>query len=416
LIYYPPIILREVRMQRWQLSQKELARYGVVQNTIEGHLNVDLAAEELCLSRRQVFRLKRKLEEKGIEGLIHGNRGRASPRRISDRLRDTINYLYQGKYVGFNISHFTEMLEEREGIFICRETVRGILLQKGSYKKKKKYPKHRSWREPMPKEGMMIQFDTSDHDWLEGRGPKMKLIGGIDDASKDVPHAQFALKDSLEANMAVLKTIIEKKGIPLSLYVDRDSKFITTRHGGLDVNIKRNQQKTQMQRAWDELGINVIYAESPQAKGRIERLWGTFQDRLISELRLEGVCSLEEANRYLHTVFLPTHNKKFTRKPRVEEEAYRPIPQGMDLSQILCIKDKRQVQGNNTIGYDTRRYQILPTETRFGFAKAKVEVQKHLDGSIHIFYKGKELPYKLIEPQEERRYASSQTEALLVGV
>ncbi|GAH78245.1 unnamed protein product, partial [marine sediment metagenome] len=142
-------------MQRWQLSQKELARYGVVQNTIEGHLNVDLAAEELCLSRRQVFRLKRKLEEKGIEGLIHGNRGRASPRRIPDPVRDTINYLYQGKYDGFNISHFTEMLAEREGIFISRETVRGILLEKGSYKKKKKYPKHRSWREPMPKEGMM---------------------------------------------------------------------------------------------------------------------------------------------------------------------------------------------------------------------------------------------------------------------
>lgn len=403
-------------MERWQLSQKELARYGVIQNTIEGYLNVDLAAEELCLSRRQVFRLKRRLKEKGIEGLIHANRGRASPKRTKDSLRDTIDYLYQEKYTGFNISHFTEMLEEREEIFMSRETVRGILLEKGSYEKKKKYPKHRSFREPMPKEGMMIQFDTSDHDWLQARGPKMKLIGGIDDATKDVPHAQFALKDSLEANMAVLKTIIEKKGIPLSLYVDKDSKFITIRHGGLHVNIKRDQQKTQMQRAWDELGINVIYAESPQAKGRIERLWGTFQDRLISELRLEGICTLEEANRYLHTVFLPRHNKKFIRKPRVEEKAYRPIPQGMDLSQILCIKDRRQVQGDNTIGYDTRIYQILPTETRFGFAKARVEVQKHLDGTIHIFYKGQEFPFKPIIPQEDERYAPSQKEAFLVGV
>lgn len=143
---------------------------------------------------------------------------------------------------------------------------------------------------------------------------------------------------------------------------------------------------------------------------------GTFQDRLISELRLEGISSLEEANKYLHNVFLPKYNKKFTRKPRVEESAYRPISKGMDLDQIFSIKDKRQIQGDNTIGYDTRRYQILPTETRLGFAKAKVEVQKHLDGSIHIFYKGKELPYKLIEPKEERRYASSQTESLLVGV
>ena len=403
-------------MEKWQLSQKELARYGVIQNTIEGYLNVDLAAEELCLSSRQVFRLKKRLKEKGIEGLIHANRGRASPRRTKDSLRDTIDYLYQEKYTGFNISHFTEMLEEREGIFVCRETVRGILLQKGSYKKKKKYPKHRSWREPMPKEGMMLQFDTSDHDWLEARGPKIKLIGGVDDATKDVPWAKFAYQDSVEENMAVLKEIVKRKGIPLSLYVDKDSKFITTRHGGLHVNIKREQEKTQMQRAWEELGINVIYAESPQAKGRIERLWGTFQDRLISELRLEGISSLEEANRYLHTVFLPKYNKKFTRKPRVEEVAYRSILQGMDLNQILCIKDKRQVQGDNTIGYDTRRYQILPTETRLGFAKARVQVQKHLNGSIHIFYKEQELPHRLIESQEERRSASFQIKALAVAV
>jgi hypothetical protein len=233
---------------------------------------------------------------------------------------------------------------------------------------------------------------------------------------RDVPHAKFALKDSVEENMATFKEIVKGKGIPLSLYVDKDSKFITTRHGGLHVNIKREQEKTQMQRAWEELGINVIYAESPQAKGRIERLWGTFQDRLISELRLEGISSREEANRYLHNVFLPKYNEKFTRKPRVKEGAYRKVPQGMDLNQILCIKEERQVQGDNTIGYDTRRYQILPTKTRFGFAKAKVEVQKHLDGIIHIFYKGEELPYKLIEPQEERRSASPQIEALLVGV
>jgi len=403
-------------MERWQLSQKELTRYGIIENTIEGYLKVDLAAEELCLSKRQVFRLKRKLKKKGIEGLIHGNRGRPSYRRTKDYLRDTIDYLYRGKYDGFNISHFTEMLEERERIFISRETVRGILLEKGSYEKKKRYPKHRSWREPMPKEGMMLQFDTSDHDWLQGRGPKIKLIAGIDDATKDVPYALFALQDSVEENMATFKEIVKKKGIPLSLYVDKDSKFITTRHGGLHVNIKRNQEKTQMQRAWEELGINVIYAESPQAKGRIERLWGTFQDRLISELRLEGISTLEEANEYLHSVFLSKYRRKFTRKPKVEEIAYRPIPKGMDLDQILCIKEERRVQGDHTISYKGRKYQILPTQTRFGFAKARVEVQRRLDGTIHIFYKGEELPFKPIVPVEDERYVPSQMEALAVGV
>jgi len=273
-------------MKRWQLSQKEIARYGVIQNTIEGYLNVGLAAEELHLSKRQVFRLKRKLKKEGIEGLIHGNRGRALPKRTKEYLRDTIDYLYRRKYTGFNISHFTEMLEEREGIFISRETVRGILLEKGSYEKKKKYPKHRSWREPMLKEGMMLQFDISDHDPLEGRGPKIKLIGAIDDATKDVPHAKFALQDSVEENMATSKGIIKRKGIPLSLYVDKDSKYITTRHGGLHVNIKKHQEKTQMQRAWEELGINVIYAESPQGKSEktsLDRINEAF-DRLRKKI------------------------------------------------------------------------------------------------------------------------------------
>ena len=137
-------------------------------------------------------------------------------------------------------------------------------------------------------------------------------------------------------------------------------------------------------------------------------LRGTFQDRLVSELRLEGISSPEEANRYLHSVFLPKYNRKFTRKPKVEETAYRAIPQGMNLDRILCIKEERRVQGDNTISYKGRLYQILPTETRFGFAKTRVEVQKSLDGTIHIFYKGEELPFKPIIPVEHQQYAPSQ--------
>jgi len=403
-------------MERWQLSTKELSRYSVIENTIEGYLKAGQAAEELHLCIRQIFRLKKRLREKGVQGLIHGNRGRSSPRRIPDMLRDRIDYLYRGKYEGFNLSHFTEMLEEREGVAISRETVRRILLKKGSYEKKKRYPKHRSFREPRPREGMMLQYDTSDHDWLEGRGPKIKLMGGIDDATKDVPWATFAYQDTVEENMAVCKRIIKRKGIPLSLYVDKDSKFITTRHGGLHVQIKEHQEKTQMARAWEELGINVIFADSPQGKGRIERLWGTFQDRLVSELRLEGISTLEKANEYLHSVFLSKYNKKFTREPKVEEIAYRAIPEGMDLDRIFCIKQERRVQGDNTISYQGRRYQILPTKTRFGFAKARVEVQRHLDGTIHIWYKGEELPHKPIMFQEEKRYAPSHKIALAVGV
>lgn len=402
-------------MERWQLSLKEIAKYNIIRDTIKGHLRTHQAAKELGLCVRQIFRLKKTLREKGIEGLIHGNKGKPSPRRIPERLRDRVDSLYTGKYDGFNLSHFTEMLEEREGIVLSRETVRGILLKKGSYEKRKKQPQHRSWREPMPKEGMMLQYDTSDHDWLEGRGPKIKLIGGIDDATKEVPWAQFACQDSVEENMATFKRIVEKKGIPLSLYVDKDSKFITTRHGGLHVNVKRHHRQTQMARAWNELGINVIFADSPQARGRIERLWGTFQDRLISELRLEGISSLKEANKYLHSVFLAKHNRKFTRKPKLEESAYRSVPERMDLNRIFCLKEKRQVHGDHTISYKGKKYEILPTKTRFSFAKAQVEVHKCLDGSIHIFYNEEELAYRPI-PTLERRYASPEVRALPIGV
>ena len=403
-------------MERWQLSAKEITKYTIINDAVRGCLKANQAAGELNLSTRQIFRLKKALREEGIDGIIHGNRGKRSPRRIPDDIRDRIDSLYKGKYAGFNVSHFTEKLEERENISLSRETTRGILLEKGSYEKRKKQPKHRSWREPKPKEGMMLQYDTSDHDWLEGRGPKIKLIGGIDDATGNVPYAQFAYEDSVEENMAVFKKIIQIKGIPLSVYIDKDSKFITIRHQSIHVNLKKDYKETQMGRAWDELGINPIFAESAQGKGRIERLWQTFQDRLISELRLEGISTLEEANRYLHSVFLPKYNQRFNRKPLLEEIAYKPIPEGMDLDRILCLKEKRQVHGDHTISYKGSKYMILPTETRFSFAKAKVEVQKRLDGSIHIFYQGEELNYKLISVQEKRYVSSKDNVLVMAGV
>ena len=155
-------------MERWQLSTKEITKYTIINDAVRGCLKANQAAGQLNLSTRQIFRLKKALREEGIDGIIHGNRGKRSPRRIPDDIRDRIDSLYKGIYFGFNISHFTEKLEKRESISLSRETVRGILLKKGSYERRKKQPKHRSWREPRPKEGMMLQYDTSDHDWLEG--------------------------------------------------------------------------------------------------------------------------------------------------------------------------------------------------------------------------------------------------------
>jgi len=186
-----------------------------------------------------------------MKGLVHGNRGKVSVRRISKEVEEAIKSFYQEQYRGFNIIHFTEKLNEKEGIKIGREKVRQILLESGLYEKRH-HPTHREWREPMPKEGMMLQYDTSDHDFLESRGPRLYLIGGIDDATNEVPFALFFLKDGTIENMLVLKEIFKRKGLPISMYMDRDSKFITVRKGGLHVDLKNGvyEKKTQIARAF----------------------------------------------------------------------------------------------------------------------------------------------------------------------
>lgn len=241
--------------------------------------------------------------------------------------------------------------------------------------------------------------------------PKLYLIGGIDDATSDCPGARFAFSDSCLENMRVLKGIVEKKGIPLNLYCDNDSKFKTTRGKGIHYQLKGEEYaQTQIGRALEELGVKIIFAHSPQAKGRVERAWGTFQDRLCSELRLHKVSTLEAANHYLMEEFLPKHNRKFGRTPKEKGSAYRPVPKGLDLKNIFCIKKERTVAHDNTISYKAQTFQILPDNYRIGFAKAKVMAHEHTNNSIHIFYKDKELKYEQVQKkkarQEERRLAT----------
>jgi transposase len=387
------------------LTLREGHRYNVICEVIRGYLKVQEAAEGLRLSERQIYRIKARVEEEGMGAVIHRSRGVSRARRLTQKVKGRIIKLYETKYKGFNLTHMTEFLNEEEAIDVSRESVRQILLEDGCYTRRKKRSKHRQWREPSAREGQMLQFDTSDHDWLEGRGPKVYLVGGVDDATSSVPGARFALSDSCIENMRVLKEIVEKKGIPLSIYCDKDSKFKITRHGGVHYNLKGEYGETQIERALKELGVEIIYANSPQAKGRIERKWGTFQDRLCSELRLHGISTDEGANRYLWEEFLPKNNRQFAHPPREKGYAYRPVPKGVDLDNIFCIKEERTVNSDNTISYKSKRYQILPNAYRISFAKAKVMVHEHIDGSIHIFYKNKELKHRRITRSKNRQKA-----------
>lgn len=395
------------------LTMKEVNRYKVICEANKGYLKVKDAALILKLSERQVFRLKAKVKKEGAKGVIHETKGKRRPRWLTEKIKNKIKYLYQTKYQGFNITHMTEFLNDEEKIKTSRESVRQVLLGAGLYAKWKKHPKHRSWREPCAREGQMLQFDTSDHDWLETRGPKLYLIGGVDDATSNCPGARFALTDSCLENMRVLKRIVETKGIPLSFYCDKDSNFKTTRSKGIHYELKgEDYTLTQIARALEELGVQIIYANSPQAKGRVERAWGTFQDRLCSELRLHHISTLEAANHYLLEEYISKHNRKFTHSAIGTGSAYRPVPIDIELNNIFCIKEERTVACDNTISYRTKYYQILPNEYRISFAKAKVMVHEWLDGSIHTFYKGEELKNILIP---KMRYKNKEKVLLTVN-
>jgi transposase len=390
---------------------KEVNRYRVITEVIQKHLKVKDAAKILKRSERQVYRIKARVAKEGAKGVIHKGKGKRGPRWLTEKIKNKINSLYKNKYEGFNLTHMTEFLNEEEKIKVSRESLRAILINSGLYIPWKKHPKHRQWREPSSREGQMLQFDTSDHDWLETRGPKLYLIGGIDDATSSCPGARFALSDSTIENMRVLKRVVETKGIPLVFYCDKDSNFKTAKYQSIHYQLKAECAQTQIERALKELGVQIIYAGSAQAKGRVERAWGTFQDRLCSELRLHNISTLEAANHYLLEEYIPKHNRKFSHPAKEPGVAYQPVPKGMDLNNIFCIKYERTVAADNTISYRTKYYQILPNDYRISFAKAKVMVHEWLDGSIHIFYKDKELKHKLIP---KKRTKLTQEELLTV--
>jgi len=376
---------------------KEQTRYEVIKDSLKGKIKVKEASIMLGISLRQIYRLRRRVKKEGIKGIVHKLRGRPSSKKISKDIEDTIKRLYEEKYLGFNISHFTEYLNEKEGIKVSREYVRKLLRKEQIYPRKpKKQPKHRIRREPMPQEGLLSQLDTSEHTWIDGLGKKSYLILLVDDATNKIQNAKFVLSDTTIENMKVLEEFFKNKGLPLAIYLDRDSKFKTTRYQGIHYNLKGDYKDTQIKRALSELGIRLIYASSPQAKGRIERDFQTLQDRLINELRLNNITTIDEANHYLKEEFIPKWNKRFSRSPKIENLAYRKIPKEIDLSYILCIKEERTVYSDNTISYKGTKYQILKDPYRTSYARAKVEVLEHLNGRISILYKGRRLKYRKI--------------------
>jgi transposase len=370
------------------LNRKEQHRVIVLNQIETKRLTVDKAAMLLEVTPRQVWRLLADYRREGTSAIAHGNRGRKPVNIIEDGLREQVIELARYKYYGFNQQHFTEKLADKEGINLSRSTVRRILLTKGIRSpQKRRAPKHRSRRERYPQEGQLLQTDGSPHDWLEGRGPELCLIGAIDDATNDVPYAYFQEREDTKGYMLMLKGIILKQGIPLALYHDRHSIFEVTRdkEASLDEQLAGSKPLTQMGRLLSELGINSIAANSPQAKGRVERLWKTFQDRLTSELRLAGANSRETANQILKS-FLPEYNQHFRVSPRETGSAYRKPEADFKPDEYFCYKYPRTVGSDNVVRFVNHRLQILPNQERSSYARCKVQVYAGLDGNMAVYY------------------------------
>lgn len=361
---------------------KDVQRFRVITDVLEKKLKAIQASQILGLSYIHLLRLKKKVALLGLAGLLRASR--PSPRKIPEAKTKVVAGLYEDIYPDFNILHFKDKLADVHTIVLSYEAIRKILIKAGLHHPKKKKKVHRR-RRRMPKAGMLEQMDSSQHNWLVHIDEKWWLVAIIDDATNDVPYARFFPSDTVFANMHVIRRFIEKKGIFVCLYVDKASHFKGPRHKAIHYDNKKEETYSQIERALDELEINIINANSPQAKGRIERLFGFFQDRLIKEMRLHGIKNYAQANKFLINEFLPWYNKNYTHRA---ESVYTALPENKDLDTIFCIKKERTVNHDNTITWDGQVIQIPPTDIRLSFAKCKVDACLLEDGRILVVYKG----------------------------
>ena len=375
------------------MNREEQKRLMVLNQVGEGRVGVREAAVGLGLSVRHVRRLLARYRKEGAAGVAHGNRGKRPYNKLDDAVRAKVTELAESKYVGLNTQHLTEILAEREGLSLSRSTVRRVLLSSGIRSpRKRRAPRHRSRRERRSQQGMLLQIDASHHDWLEGRVPRFCLVGAIDDATGEVPHALFRQEEDTQGYFQLLERVVATHGIPVAVYRDRHSIFEPPagHRETLEEQLAGEREPTQFGRLLKELGTTSIPSNSPQGRGRIERLWGTFQDRLVSELRMAGAQTMAEANQVVAD-FLPRYNQRFMVPAAQAGSAYQPTYPGFIPEQAFCLKYHRTVGSDNVVRFKNRRLQIQPGADRPSYARAKVTVYESFDGHLALYYKGQRL-------------------------
>lgn len=363
------------------MTASEQRRAWVLTKVLKGERSMAEAAQTLGLSERQLWRLRSAFEREGPAGLVHGNRGRTSPRRLDEDLRQRVVGLARERYADVNDCHLVELLAEREGLTISRPSLQRILRGAGlAAKRRHRRPRHRSRRERMAAEGSLLQLDGSRHAWLEARGPALTLLAAIDDATGKVVGAVFREQEDAAGYLELLHDIVTAHGLPGAIYRDR--------HGIFEVPAERADDgrdgglPSQVGRALVELGVRSIAARSPQAKGRIERLWGTFQDRLVVELRLAGISDRAAANDFL-AAYLVRHNERFAVPALDAASDWLPLPGDIKPERVLVFKYRRKVAKDHTVRLDGRVLQL--PRARYAYSGKTVEVHLRLDGTLVAF-------------------------------
>ncbi len=375
------------------LNGKEQKRLLVINKVERGEMRGGEAAAVMGVSLRHFRRLTAGYRKGGAEALAHGNRGRMPASAVGEAIKKQLLVLAGENYAGCNTQHFTELLAEREGISLSRSTVRRFLIGGAvSRPRKRRVPKHRSRRERYPQEGMLVQMDGSRHDWLQGRGPWLTLVGAIDDATGKVLHALFREQEDTRGYFELVERVVSDHGIPMAVYRDGHAVFEHPESESMTLEEQLGGKKalTQFGRLMMELNVTSIRSRSPQARGRIERLWGTLQDRLVSELRLADARTISEANQVLWK-YLPEHNRKFAVPSAKPGSAFR-VPD-RDWHALFCLKHARTVGLDNVVRFGPQRLQVLPNG-RYSYARARVEVRETFDGSISVYYQGHRLEIK----------------------
>lgn len=380
--------------ERLELSKKERDRLKVLHEVRRGHLSQVEAAVRMGLSSRQVRRLLRRVETEGDKGLIHGLRGQESNRKFSSEFKKRVMAEVTRRYSDFGPTLAMEHLEQK-GLKLSRETLRKWMVESRLWRvRRRRVEAVHTWRPRRSCFGELVMMDSSPYRWLEQRGPQLELIAMIDDATSRL-WGRFALADTTEESFLTLEGWLQRWGRPCALYTDKDSIYYPARQPNLEEQLSGKCAQSQFGRALEELGIEWIAAHSPQAKGRVERLFGTLQDRLVKEMRLAGVRTPNKANEFLQESFLPFWDQRFTVEPRRNRDAHRAVTRSYKLESILSFREARTVGNDYTIQWYGKCWAIDRHDVIPGLRKARVQIERRLDGSLWVLFRGRHLGLKL---------------------